>query len=143
MKKVVYQITRKRYELVEVETLEQEELIKELNRDFEREEKRTKTMRTRCVSLDYLYEKEGFELVDNSKTGEELYFEKLEKELFSERLHLAINSLTPRQKEMVIMIYFENKTQTEVAIHYGISKAAVSRALDRIHNTLRKKLGKK
>lgn len=35
MKKVVYQITRKRYELVEVETLEQEELIKELNRDKE------------------------------------------------------------------------------------------------------------
>lgn len=75
MKKVVYQITRKRYELVEVETLEQEELIKELNRDFEREEKRTKTMRTRCVSLDYLYEKEGFEPSDNSKTDEESYFE--------------------------------------------------------------------
>lgn len=30
MKKIVYQITRKRYELVEVEILEQEELIKEL-----------------------------------------------------------------------------------------------------------------
>lgn len=32
-------------------------------------------MRTRCVSLDYLYEKEGFEPSDNSKTGEESYFE--------------------------------------------------------------------
>lgn len=34
-KKVVYQITKRHYELIEVETIEQEELIKELNRDFE------------------------------------------------------------------------------------------------------------
>lgn len=44
---------------------------------------------------------------------------------------------------MVIMIYFENKTQTEVASYYGISESAVSRAVDRIHNTLRKKLDNK
>lgn len=36
-KEVVYRITRTQYKKLEVETKEQEELVKELNRDFERE----------------------------------------------------------------------------------------------------------
>lgn len=50
-RKVVYQITRTQYKVIEVETDEQKALIKELNRDFEREDKREKTARARCVSL--------------------------------------------------------------------------------------------
>lgn len=50
-KKVVYQITRKEYRLVEVDTEEQEELIKELNRDFERMDKQSKVNMSRHISL--------------------------------------------------------------------------------------------
>lgn len=52
--------------MVEVETVEQEELIKELNRDFEREDKREKTARARCISLDALYEIDGYEVADST-----------------------------------------------------------------------------
>lgn len=141
-KKVLYQITRTRYEMVEVETEEQEELIKELNRDFEREDKREKTARARCISLDYMFESEGFEPADNTPSGEEAYIEKADKELFNARLHKAIDSLTPRQKEMVIMVYFQGKSQDEVAEHYGITKSAVSHAMERIYATLKKYLEK-
>lgn len=91
MKKVVYQITRKRYELVAVETLEQEELIKRIKQRFWN---RTKTMGIRCVAHDYLYEKKCFELVDNSTTGEEAYFERLEKELSNKKIYDALNIVT-------------------------------------------------
>lgn len=141
-KKVIYQITRTKYQIVEVETEEQEELIKELNRDFEREDKREKTARARCLSLDYLFESEGYEPPDNSVSVEEKYIRQEEKEIFNARLHKAIDSLTPRQKEMVIMVYFEGKSQVEVAQKYGITESAVSQAMDRIHNTLRKILEK-
>lgn len=141
-KKVIYQITRTKYQIVEVETEEQEELIKELNRDFEREDKREKTARARCLSLDYLFESEGYEPPDNGVSVEEKYIRQEEKEIFNARLHKAIDSLTPRQKEMVIMVYFEGKSQVEVAQRYGITESAVSQAMDRIHNTLRKILEK-
>lgn len=100
-KKVVYQITKKHYELIEVETIEQEELIKELNRDFEREIKREKTARVRCISLDALYEKNGYELADTAPSNEETYIKEAEKDQFHTRLHQAIDSLTERQKEVI------------------------------------------
>lgn len=142
-KKVVYQITRTQYKIIEVETSEQEELVKELNRDFEREDKREKTARARCISLDYLQESEGYEPADDTPTSEESYIEQEEKEAFNARIHQAIAQLTPRQKEMVMMIYFENKSQTEVAKKYKISESAVSHAMERIYQTLRKILEKK
>lgn len=109
-RKVLYQITRTRYEMVEVETDEQEELIKELNRDFERKDKREKTARARAVSLDYLYENEGYETADTEPTVEERYIEKADKEQTNARLYQAIDRLTPRQKEVVKLYFWENKT---------------------------------
>lgn len=142
-KKVLYQITRTRYEMVEVETEEQEELIKELNRDFEREDKREKTARARCVSLDYMFESEGFEPADNTPSGEEAYIEKADKELFNARLHKAIDSLTKRQKEIVVKVYFENKTQAEIARELGVSEAIISKTMKRALGNLKKYLGEK
>lgn len=140
-KKVLYQITRTRYEMVEVETEEQEELIKELNRDFEREDKREKTARARAVSLDYLYESEGYEAADTEPTAEERCIEKADKELFNARLHKAIDSLTKRQKEIVVKVYFENKTQAEIARELGVSEAIISKTMKRALGNLKKYLG--
>lgn len=142
-KKVVYQITRKEYRLIEVDTEEQAELIKELNRDFERTDKQSKVNLSRYVSLDYLYESEGYELRDETPGAEERYIEQSEKQEIKNLVWQAMEHLTPRQKEMVVMIYFEEKSQVEVAKKYGISEAAVSQAMDRIHKTLRRILEKK
>ena len=142
-KKVVYQITRTRYEMVEVETVEQEELVKELNRDFEREDKRDKTARARCISLDSLYENEGYEVADSTPSGEEAYIEETEREQFHARLHKAINSLTKRQKEIVEKVFFQGKSQAEVARELSITKGTVSVTMERALASLKEILEKK
>lgn len=138
-KKVVYQITRTKYQMVEVETLEDENIIKELNRDFERNEKREKVIQKKCISLEYLHEKTGYEPVDTSITGEQAY----EKEIFNERLHQAIDSLTKRQKEIVIKVYFEDKSQVEIARELGVSEAIISKTMKRALSNLKKFLEEK
>ena len=120
-KEVVYRITRTQYKKLEVETKEQEELVKELNRDFEREVKREKTARARNVSLEYLMESEGFEPVADIQTGEDAYIQKTESETLKKRVHSAIAVLTPRQKEIVIKVFFEEKSQAEVAKELGVT----------------------
>lgn len=142
-RKVVYQITRTRYEIVEVETDEQEELVKELNRDFEREDKREKKSRARCISLDYLYESEGYEIADSTPSCEEAYIENADRELFNARLHKAIDSLTTRQKEIVMKVYFEEKSQAKVARELGVSEAIISKTMKRALSNLKKYLKEK
>lgn len=117
-KEVVYRITRTQYKKLEVETKEQEELVKELNRDFEREVKREKTARARNVSLEYLMESEGFEPVADIQTGEDAYIQKTESETLKKRVHSAIAVLTPRQKEIVIPI-------KEIAIQLNVSETSL------------------
>lgn len=56
------------------------------------------------------------------------------------KIHVAIATLTPRQQEIVRLIYFEGKSQEEVAQILGIDFTSVSHALKRIKNSLRKKL---
>lgn len=142
-KKVVYQITRTKFQLIEVETEEQELLIKELNRDFERVDKQEKTARKRCVSLDSLFENEGYEIADSSPSGEEAYIEKTEREQFNARLYKAINSLTKRQKEIVVKVFFQGKSQTEVARELSITKGTVSVTMERALANLKEILEKK
>lgn len=57
-------------------------------------------------------------------------------------LHNAIEQLTERQRKMVHMIFFEGKTQDELAAYYGVKKQAVSNAMQRIYATLKRKLEK-
>lgn len=59
-----------------------------------------------------------------------------------EKLHNAIRQLTPRQQEIVRLIFFEGKTKTEVAKLYGVDKSAISHSLNRIFAMLKKYLGK-
>ena len=63
------------------------------------------------------------------------------KEEYAE-LHKAIRQLTPRQQEVVKMIYFEGKTQEDVRKRFGIAKSSMSEVIDRIHASLKKILEK-
>lgn len=141
--KVVYQITRYKMKVVEVENAEQETVVKELNRDFERIDKADKTYRARCSSLDYMSEIGGFEIFDETQqTPEEKLIKEESLNEIKIQVHKAMDMLTPRQKEMVKMVYFDEKTQDEVALHFGISKQAVSNAMKRIYDSMRKFLQK-
>ena len=111
-KKVIYKVTTKYSIEIETENIDEEKLIEELNKEFERQLKQDKTYHARTVSLEYLNQKYGFELADTSLSEDEIELieqQELEKEEFNEKLHEAIEKLRPRQKEIVIKIFFEKK----------------------------------
>lgn len=56
-----------------------------------------------------------------------------EKEFFS-----FLNLLNTRQKELIKLIYFENKTQEQVAKQFNVSKSAINQSLKRIYKKIKK-----
>lgn len=134
-KKVIYKITRHEFEIIEVTTPEEEKLIEELNKEFERVEKAEQRYRARFLSLDELYETQGFEPADSSPSDDE---DEEEKERFHAKLHAAINTLSKRQKQIIVMHYFQDKSQVEIAKELHITESTVSITLERAHNNLRK-----
>ena len=89
------------------------------------------------LSLDE-FKEDGVEIVDRSVDLEISYIENEEWTSNQERLHKAILQLTPRQQEMVQMIYYEGKTEHEIADKYGITQQAVHNALKKILSRLKK-----
>ena len=68
-KKVYYKLNRYQVTKVEVETVEQEQAVKMLNRDTDRFAKSEDTYRERYASLDEMYEESGFEPADDITTA--------------------------------------------------------------------------
>ena len=89
------------------------------------------------LSLDE-FKEDGVEIVDRSVDLETLYIENEEWTSNQERLYKAISQLTPRQQEMIRMIYFESKTQEEVARIFEIDGSSVRHAMQRIYTRLKK-----
>lgn len=140
-KKVIYKVTTKYSIEIETENIDEEKLIEELNKEFERQLKQDKTYHARTVSLEYLNQKYGFELADTSLSEDEqeiIEQQELEKEEFNEKLHEAIEKLRPRQKEIIIKVFFEEKTQREVSIELGVAESTISITLERALNNLKK-----
>lgn len=89
------------------------------------------------LSLD-TFKEEGVEILDRDFDLETIYIENEERTSLTERIHKAIAQLTPRQQEMVRLIYFEGKSREEVAKYYGIDGSSVRHAVIRIHESLKK-----
>lgn len=141
-KKIYYKLNRYQVTEVEVETEKQEQAVKMLNRDTDRFAKSEDTYRERCDSLDEMCEEKGYELASDTLSPEEQMIHDSEQNELKELIQKAIEKLKPRQREMVFMIFFEEKTQAEVAEYYGITESAVSQSMDRIYASLRKILKK-
>ena len=84
------------------------------------------------LSLNWMKD-DGVYVEDRRLDVEQNYIAKEEKQ----ELYVAIASLTPRQKELVRLIYFENKTQDDVAEIWNVSQQAVSKALGKILTKLK------
>ena len=93
--------------------------------------------RGNILSLD-TFKEEGVEILDRDFDLEVMYIESEERTSNQERLHKAILQLTPRQQEMIRMIYFEGKTQEEVAWIFEIDGSSVRHAMQRIYARLKK-----
>lgn len=55
-------------------------------------------------------------------------------------INKMINNLTPRDKEVILLRYYKDKTQTDVAKILGISQVQVSRIEKKILNQMKKEL---
>lgn len=54
-------------------------------------------------------------------------------------LRQLLDSLEPRERELICMRYFQNKTQTEIAVGLGVSQVQVSRMEKKILRSLRER----
>lgn len=137
MKKVKYQITKKKYLILEVENEEDEECIKLLNRLFYRDRNKDFFYRKNVVSLEKIKEK-GFDFVDDTLQTKIT----LEKE--NEFLSVAIKSLPPRQQQIIRYIFYQGLTLYEASkmlkIHYQSAYDLKRRALKRLRKIITKQI---
>lgn len=70
------------------------------------------------------------------------YFEddSLEKMEQVKLLHLAIQSLSPKDKDLINQIYFEGRSQADLARAEGVSRPAIKKRLNRVETKLKEKL---
>ena len=83
---------------------------------------------------------QALDLIEDTSMSNE---EKYEMDLNNEVIKEAISKLNPRQQEMVRLLYWEGKSQKDLCEIYGVKKQAISDAVKRIHDSLRKILDKK
>ena len=55
-------------------------------------------------------------------------------------LREVITALDPKERQVIVMRYFQDKTQSQIAQAIGVSQVQVSRIEKRVLNTLRMKL---
>ena len=91
------------------------------------------------ISAEQMNEETGFELVDvDEPSPEDWYISKIE----AEELRKAIQQLTPRQQQMLYLVYWQGKTQRDLCEIFDIKEQAVCDAMRRIYASLKKILEK-
>lgn len=133
-KKVIYQITRETYKIIEVENEAEEKAVEFANRDFERTDKQEKRSRARCTSLETMVEVRGFDVADPDSSVEE-YAEKNE-QIRMVRKYLPM--LTEKQQEVVYLRFWQDKTLEEISKITGLHISSVEDRLNGAFKKLRK-----
>ncbi len=146
--KVKLVVGYRKYQVIEVDESEVEK-IREINRmtwrELDKEKHRKENFEKNGMILTSLeaMQEECEVIADTSHIDplEEIVEAETRKERY-ERLYSAIAQLNERQKKFVKLVYFEGKSQDEVAKLFGITKSSVSDAMQRIYATLKKYLQK-
>ncbi len=133
-KKVTYKLEQTKSIIVEVETEEQEQKIKEFNRDFERIDRQNRRIAAKTDSLDQMYEEKGYEVVDDSVSPEERYEQKELKDAIAK----AMEELTGKQKLVVYKTFWEQKTLREISRELNVHHSSI----EEIYSAAMKKLKK-
>lgn len=138
-KKVIYQITRTNFKLIEVENEAQEQAIKEANRDFERMYKQDKTYQIRTISLENLLSEKGYDIKSPEKSVEDKIIAREQHIRIKKLITKAIEaSLTKKQKEIVYLRFWEEKTLKEIAEIRKVHISTIAESLDSSIKKLKK-----
>ena len=133
-KKVTYKLEQTKSIIVEVETAEQEQKIKEFNRDFERIDRQNRRIIAKTDSLEQMYEETGYELADDTASPEEQYEQKELKETIAK----AMEGLTEKQKIVIYKTFWEEKTLREISRELKVHHSSI----EEIYSLAMKKLKK-
>lgn len=133
-KKVTYKLEQTKSIIVEVETAEQEQRIKELNRDFERIDRQNRRIAAKTDSLERMYEETGYEVIDDGASPEEQYEQKELKNTIAK----AMEELTEKQKTVVYKTFWEQKTLREISRELNVHHSSI----EEIYSAAMKKLKK-
>ena len=133
-KKVTYKLEQTKSIIVEVETAEQEQKIKELNRDFERIDRQNRRIAAKMDSLERMYEETGYEVIDDGASPEEQYEQKELKNTIAK----AMEELTEKQKTVVYKTFWEQKTLREISRELNVHHSSI----EEIYSAAMKKLKK-
>ena len=126
-------------ELIEIEV--DKSVRRAINKYNKREKRqREKLKENEVMSLDYLKEI-GVEIESNDFNEEQkelLSLEEKRKRKSKLALYRAMRKLTPRQRQIVTMYYFEKKSHQKIAIELEISKSGVREILNESYEKMRK-----
>ena len=109
-KKVIYQVTRHKIQMIEVQNEQEEQAIILANRDFERMEKKEQREREHLCSLDKLMEENGFDVADDSLPIDEQIIENERQKRVVRVVRAALSTLTERQQEVLMKVKVEEKS---------------------------------
>lgn len=126
--KIKLQISRKKYQTIEVYDDEEVKLVEELNRDFYRFEKSEQRSRARTISCDKLYDEYNYELpsIENDP------FEKCLMEDKKEALYKAIDSLNEIEKRVFLLHVQEGLSFNKIASRVCLSKTGVIKKYNQV-----------
>lgn len=105
-----------------------------------KENDRVAVIPSREDSLERLMEDNAEQFADNSENVEELAIRKVT----YETLYKALNKLTKEENSLVYALFFENKTEREMAVLMGISQPAIHKKkikiLKKLKNILKNRI---
>lgn len=134
MKKEKYQLTKKTYMNVEVNTEEESKCIKTINKEFDKAKKKDKTYHNHTISLEMLMEKYNFEIADDAALPNERI------EYKKNSVRKAVCTLS-RQQKMVITEHYDNdKSLRQISKEKGLSISTVVEHHNAAIRNLKKKL---
>lgn len=119
-------------------TIEVNSAVAELLEDFEREDKNAARNKRRHneISIEALKDEIGWEPIDTAADIETVLIADEKKQT----LLAAVARLSDKQRQLIHLRYYEEKTEYEIVAILGINQSNVHRQLNTIHNALKKLL---
>ena len=79
----------------------------------------------------------GIEVIDENADCESALIEEEERQEELDLLRAALEKLEGRDREIIDMVYFEGKSQTEVARHFNVSNVAICKQIKKIFKKIK------
>ena len=89
---------------------------------------------SREAALDRLMEENARQFAANAESVEDVVFRKLA----LDKLHTALLQLPKEERALIYALFFDGKTESEVAKHLGVSRQAIQKRKNRILKKLKK-----